>query len=203
MTTITDTHIDTLLPETRQVLDQDDKERITYIEQVKWIPYPQANGILDKMEELLTIPKRTRMPSFLLTADSHMGKTSIAKEFVRRHPPSNGLHADAHPVILVDAPDGPDTGWFYDKIFEYLSVPVRTRDKVSKKEAEVNYYFKKLDVKMLMVDEIHNILSGPRTRAEPVYECLEGNEQPVGDTHRLDRHTRRQEGDHYRQPNQQ
>ena len=174
MTNADTAHIETLHLETRELLDMDDKERIAYLGQEKWIPYPRANEVLDRMEELLALPKRTRMPSFLLCADSHMGKSSIAKEFVRRHPPTNGLHADAHPVIFVEAPDLPDTGWFYDKIFAYLSLPVRTRDKVSKKESEIDYYFRELNVKMLLVDEIHNILSGSRSKQSAFMIALKG-----------------------------
>jgi len=159
-----DGHTENLIPDARAVLDLDDKARVNYIRQEKWIPYTRANEILASLEELLITPKKSRMPSMLIVGDSNNGKSSIAQEFLRRHPPTNGIESDAYPVIWIEAPNTPDEGRLYNNILKHLLVPFKYKDMPSKKEHEVDYYFQKLGTRMLIIDDIHNILSGPVTK---------------------------------------
>jgi type II secretory pathway predicted ATPase ExeA len=153
-------HLERLTPETREMLEKSNAERIKFIEHARFIPYKTAKEILNKMEELLVLPKRDRMPSLLIVGTSNNGKTSIVKHFFRKHPPTEGIDEDAMPVVYVQAPYEPNVGMFYDKILEALIVPFKQSDPASKKEREIKYYFRHLGTKMLIVDEIHNILSG-------------------------------------------
>jgi TniB protein len=164
MVTKDDGHVESLIPDARAVLDLDDKARVDYIRKEKWIPYTRANEILASLEELLITPKKSRMPSILVVGDSNNGKSSIAQEFLRRHPPTNGIESDAYPVIWIEAPNTPDEGRLYNNILKHLLVPFKYKDMPSKKEHEVDYYFQKLGTRMLIVDDIHNILSGPVTK---------------------------------------
>ncbi len=164
MVTKDDVHAESLIPDARAVLDLDDKARVDYIRQEKWIPYTRANEILASLEELLITPKKSRMPSMLIVGDSNNGKSSIAQEFLRRHPPTNGIESEAYPVIWIEAPNTPDEGRLYNNILKHLLVPFKYKDMPSKKEHEVDYYFQKLGTKMLIIDDIHNILSGPITK---------------------------------------
>ncbi|RII26341.1 MAG: hypothetical protein CXR31_11665 [Geobacter sp.] len=160
-------HMDLLLPETKEMLDSNGDDRIEYLRTDKWIPYPRANQILKKIEELLKEPTKTRMSNLLIVGESNNGKTSLVKKFWRSHPPSDGLYEDAYPVMYVQAPPVPDERRFYDAILTVLLVPFRHRDAPSQKIADISYYFNKIGTRMLIVDEIHNILSGsvPKQRA--------------------------------------
>lgn len=160
MTTIDEQHLKKLLPETREVIFKSQEERIEYLKTEKWIPYPKANKILEKLEELRVEPKRSRMPSLLLVGESHNGKTSLVKKFWRDNPPTDGIHSAAYPVFYVQAPPVPDERRFYDEIFSTLLVPFRHRDDPSQKVEMVQYYFEKIGTQVLVVDEIHNVLSG-------------------------------------------
>lgn len=165
-------HISTLLPETRAALGKDDAARIYHIREEKWIPYPHAESILAKLEELLTSPPKSRMESILITGDSNNGKSSLAQEFLRRHPATDGIHSDAQPVVWIDAPPTPDEGRLYDKILKHFLVPYKYKDTPSKKEHEVKYYLKELGTRMLILDEIHSILAGPITKQKVFMNAL-------------------------------
>lgn len=154
------THFDNLLPETRRMLDKSDEERITYLEGEKWIPYPLAEKILGKMSALMKAPQKARMPNLLIIGDSNNGKTSVVRKFFRDHPPTDGRMEDAYPVVYVQAPPVPDERRFYDEILSVLMVPFRHRDAPSQKIEDIKYYFEKIGTRMLIVDEIHNVLSG-------------------------------------------
>ena len=153
-------HIDRLLPEVREVLDKSDEERIEYLNIDKWIPYPQADRILAKMEELFNEPRQLRMPNLLVVGEPNCGKSSLAKKFERDHPKTDGWDSAAYPVIYVQAPPVPDERRFYDEIFSTLMVPFRHGDDPSQKVDMISYYFNKLGTRILIVDEIHNVLCG-------------------------------------------
>jgi hypothetical protein len=50
-----------LSPKTRELLDKPIEERIAHIQKDSWIPYSQANKILQQLEDLLQHPKCDRM----------------------------------------------------------------------------------------------------------------------------------------------
>jgi hypothetical protein len=160
-------YINNLLPETRGVLDTRDEDRYKFLRANKWVPYPRAIEVLDKLETLLDEPKKPRMPNLLLVGESNNGKTSIVKEFWRRHPPTDGIEADAFPVVLIQSPPVPDENRLYSEILTRLLVPFRDKDPISQKEREVARYFSRIGARMLIIDEIHNVLSGsvPKQRA--------------------------------------
>ncbi|TSK09168.1 MAG: AAA family ATPase [Geobacter sp.] len=165
--TTEDTHISRLLPETREVLNANAAERIEYLKTDKWIPYPRANQILGKLEDLFNEPVQLRVSSLLIVGDSNNGKSSVVKKFERDHPKTDGMDCAAYPVMYVQAPPVPDERRFYDEIFSTLMVPFRHRDDPSQKIDMIDYYFNKLGTRMLIVDEIHNVLCGsvPKQRA--------------------------------------
>ena len=48
-------------PKTRELLDRPMEERVAYLQKDSWIPYSQANRILQQLEDLLNHPKCDRM----------------------------------------------------------------------------------------------------------------------------------------------
>ena len=165
-------HVERLLPETREMVKKDNAARIFHIKEEKWIPYPRAEAILDQLEGLLKTPTQQRMESVLIIGESNNGKSSLAQEFLRRHPPSDGVHTDAQPVVWIEAPPTPDEGRLYNNLLEYFLVPFKYKDIPSKKEHEVKYYLKELGTRLLIIDEIHNILSGPVTKQKIFMNAL-------------------------------
>ena len=161
-----------LIPQTMEYLEKSDGERIEYIKRERFIVYPGAKKILDKLEELLTEPKKSRMPCLLIVGDSNNGKTSVVKKFLKMHMPTDGIETDAVPVIIVQAPPRPDTAMFYDSILDEILIPFKKSDSLSRKDAEITYYFSKLGTKMLIVDEIHNILSGSIAKQKEFMNAL-------------------------------
>lgn len=153
-------HLEKLLPEAREALESTDAERINFIKQDKFVTYTRAGQILDKLEELLTEPKRTRMPCLLIVGESNNGKTSLVEKFSKAHLPTDGINQAAVPVLLVGAPSKPKIDMLYDEILGKLLLPFKKSDSESKKIFDITYHFTNLDVKVLIVDEIHNILSG-------------------------------------------
>src|SRR5260370_42318778 len=95
-----------------------DEERIQRVRSPRWIGYPMAKRILDRLEDLLTYPQTHRMPGLLLVGETNNGKTMIINRFKRLHaahdnPPGETIHL---PVLIVQAPPTPSEGRLYDNI---------------------------------------------------------------------------------------
>ncbi|HEX5330637.1 TniB family NTP-binding protein [Sulfuricurvum sp.] len=154
-------HLSRLNPSTRDVLLQSDDERIEYLNDDKWIPYPAAAQVLAKMDRLIKLPKKLRMPGMLIVGEANNGKSSVVSQFCRRYIPTNLDEAIQYPIISVLTPRGPDLDGFYGEILNQLMAPYPSSARTAKKEELVRYYFERVGVRMLIVDEVHHILSGP------------------------------------------
>src|SRR5882762_5670005 len=107
--------------------DESDESRIRRIRTDRWITYHRAETALAAMEDLLTFPKRTRMPNLLLVGPTNNGKTMIVEKFRRLHPPlaasTTPDGAAGIPVLKVQMPAGPDEPRFFGAILEELGFP--------------------------------------------------------------------------------
>ena len=94
-----------LSPKTRELLDKPIEERIAHIQKDSWIPYSQANKILQQLEDLLQHPKCDRMPNLAISAQTNNGKTRLMKHFLSLHQASETSSGTiAAPVFYVQSP---------------------------------------------------------------------------------------------------
>ncbi len=176
--------------ETKEILYSSDEERIEYIMKEYWIDYPVAQNILDKMEDIFKYGYgQTRYISALLVGSSNNGKTSLLKQFIKKHPPYDynieGERPDwitdeffdkytgiGRPVIYIISPTEPSETRLYSIILEQLNVPYKARDTLDSKSKLVEYYLKALNVRVLIIDEIHNILNGSPAKQRQIMSAI-------------------------------
>lgn len=177
-----------LAKEYQYLLESSDEERMAFIFQYRWINYPRAKLMLDKLEELFKYGKNfPRITSLLIVGEGNNGKSSIISRFAELHPPYDynierpanlpNDYFDTHtgagiPVVHVDAPNEPSESRLYSQILSELSVPYKETETVARKQYLVQYYLKLLEVEMLVIDEIHNILSGSIARQKQVLNAI-------------------------------
>ncbi len=157
-------------------------ERIAYFRRKKWFGYHMAETILFELEDLLEYPVSDRMPNLLIAGDTNNGKTSLVKEFISKYPPDDNVEGSSItlPVFYMQAPPVPDEGRFYDKILDLLFAPYRTTDKIGKKEKEVIRLLKLVNVRMLIIDEIHNLLAGAMTKQRAMLNTIKNLGNSLG-----------------------
>ena len=179
-----------LTDETKKLLYCSDEDRIGYINQEYWIDYPIAQEILGKMEDLYKYGYgKTRTVSILLVGSSNNGKTSLVKQFLEKHPPYDynieGEQPDwitddffdkytgiGIPILYTISPTEPSETRLYSIILEQLNIPYKNRDSLDVKARLVEYYLRTLSVKVLVIDEIHNILNGSPARQKQIMSAI-------------------------------
>jgi hypothetical protein len=158
----------------RAVLDLSLDERIARLRRPYWIGYTRATQILGQLEEALIHPKTHRMPSLLLVGETNAGKTMIANRFVQLHPACDHPDGEAAvvPVLRVQAPPGPDESRFYDSMCEALCAPYHPRERVATKQFQILRLLKHINLRMLIIDELHNILAGSMSKQRQFLNVL-------------------------------
>ncbi len=182
---MTDLSYPHLFPQARALADAPAEIRIRRIRTDRWIGYARAEAALSAMEDLLTFPKRTRMPNLLLVGPSNNGKTMIVEKFRREH--LRGAEADlregaiAVPVLKVQMPPAPDERRFFSAVLEALGAPDRSNDRLAAKQDMAMRMLRATNVRLLVIDEVHNILSGSRDQQRRFLNLLRwlGNELQI------------------------
>jgi hypothetical protein len=149
------------------ILNLDDDQRIIQIKKPRWIGYPRAHQILGRLEDLLLHPKEPRMPGILLVGPSNNGKTRLIRQFVKNHPVDDNPGGEniIAPVFSIQAPPTPSESAFYAQILNSMFYRVPASSVEAKRTKVVNV-LKKIGVKVLIIDELHNILAGASVKQQ-------------------------------------
>lgn len=140
------------------LIERSKEERIEYILQSKFIPYPETLEILQRFTDLVNHPQIDRMPNYLLVGETNNGKTAILREFESRYVVTNELpNGPTLKVLYMQAPAKADESRLYSKILECLNAAHNDSDIASNKLKQVKSYIKSLGLKILIIDELHNI----------------------------------------------
>ena len=137
-------------------------ERIQWIRHDRWIGYERADQILARLADLLTYPPRDRMPALLMFGATGMGKTRIVQKFLRdnRSTFDEGTGVTRLPVAYVQMPPVPAEREFYEELLVGMQTTVPVGLSASALRHRVRILARQLDVRMLVIDEIHAMLAG-------------------------------------------
>jgi chromosomal replication initiation ATPase DnaA len=144
------------------LLSRTDNDRIAVIREERWITYPRARRSLELLDELLERPRTTRMPSIAIYADSGMGKTMLMERFRRAHPATYDREERRliSPVLALQMASHATERRFYGHMLKAIGAPFVPRATVLELEIQVLRNLQRMEVKLLMFDEAHNLLAG-------------------------------------------
>ena len=137
-------------------------ERIARIRAERWIGYSRARAVFAQLEDLLTPPARQRLPNLLFIGPTNNGKSMLIEQFRRTHlvePPPQAEGAIL-PVVAMQMPSDPSISRFYALLLTTLGVPLAGRRKVVDLEAMALRVLRAVGAKVLVIDELHNLLAG-------------------------------------------
>lgn len=155
-------------------LDSSVAERIEALDEPRWINYSRADEVLLLLSDLLRKKHLTRMSNLLLVGDSNNGKTRLVQRFVELHgtPHVNENEDPVRPIIMAEAPPSGDEKELYVSILERFWTPYRATSPMSELRYQVIHLMRAHHVRMLIIDEVHNILSGTAAKQRQVMNCL-------------------------------
>ncbi len=149
-----------LQPGAQVVARLPDAERVQRIRADRWIGYPRAVEALAQLEALLAWPTKQRMPNLLVIGPTNNGKSMIIEKFARAHPPVCGADAEQVPVLAVQMPSDPSVSRFYLALLAAVGAPLQPRQRVGELERLALSVLRQVGVRMLVIDELHNVLAG-------------------------------------------
>jgi len=155
---------DHLLPEVRLAIDRGKAERLAIVDREAYIPYPRAEEILQEMERLYSSGGSTGL---LISAPSGNGKSTMFKVFAKRHPRGQRPDYEEISVLRVETPEVPGGRRFLGAILEAFGFDDYDSDSLERRRIRVIRELKGTHVKVMLVDEIHNLLAGsPKLKEE-------------------------------------
>lgn len=145
----------------RPLADRSIQERIDLVRKDIWINYPVAVEKIRELEDLLTMPRQQRAINKLLFGRSNNGKSAILKRFCQAHPPT--IDEDGRstvPVVYVSMPSLPIETDFWSAILKALKIAHRDTEPAPRKRQRALDVLERVQTRVLVVDEIHNLLQG-------------------------------------------
>ena len=149
-----------LLPAAQGLARLPADERIQRLRADRWIGYPRAVEALNRLEALYAWPNKQRMPNLLLVGPTNNGKSMIVEKFRRTHPASSDADQEHIPVLVVQMPSEPSVIRFYVALLAAMGAPLRPRPRLPEMEQLALALLRKVGVRMLVIDELHNVLAG-------------------------------------------
>ena len=140
--------------------------------------YTRATEALGQLETLFAWPARQRMPNLLLTGPTNNGKSMIVEKFRRSHPPVSHPDREEIPVLVVQMPSEPSVTRFYTALLAAAGAPMRRQYRLADLEQLVLRLLRAAAVRMLVIDELHNVLGGRGDRRREFLNLIRflGNE---------------------------
>jgi hypothetical protein len=149
-------HGDHLSPKTRELLDSPIEERIAHIQKDSWIPYSQANRVLQQLDDLLKHPKCDRMPNLAICAQTNNGKTRLMKQFLSLHQAAQTTAGTiSAPVFYLQCPGIPEESRLYSAILLKACKKFRPTAPAQEKLVLVLDALSKIEIRILALDEVN------------------------------------------------
>lgn len=151
-----------------------EEERIEFLDQPRWVSYDVANDVMLNLVSLMNKPKRPRMPNLLIVGDSNNGKTTLIHRFYDLHgqPFVNSTADGVKPIILAESPPSANEKELYISLLERFFVPYRASDSVVKLRYQTIHLFREFNVQMLVIDELHSLLTGTARQQRQVMNAI-------------------------------
>ena len=147
-----------------------DQERIDFLRKPKWIGYSKAKETIDKLDDIVEQDRSngTRIRNLILYGDSNNGKSFLAHNYNiklrdRYDEILKGTEDEGAVIssVLIQAPISCEERRLYEIILNEMKIPYRFRDTPQSLLWQLINVLNEMKVKLLIIDEFQNILTGP------------------------------------------
>ncbi|MCD9096501.1 TniB family NTP-binding protein [Luteimonas fraxinea] len=151
-------HLD---PSVRGLLDLSSEERAGRMLVERFITHERLVPIFQHVEFLIHMPTQTRANGLVVSGKPGSGKTMLSRAIQRRYPatPAENGEAASRPVLTINMTNAREAKTLYNRILGGLGVPDPGRYSGSDRERMVLKLCSAANVRLLVVDEIQDILT--------------------------------------------
>lgn len=152
-----------LVPSVRPMAIESARERTLQLYRDRWVTYDVAEQALTQMLRMMELPPSARPACALLVGSTNNGKSSLLHRLVMARPRTQGDRGLVAPIIFVEMPSSPTLERFYRGLLSSLDAPspsawIRT----GALETLCLDLLREVGVRLLVIDEFHNLLAGRR-----------------------------------------
>lgn len=159
-----------LHPRARALATLPVEERIIGRWQKLWIGHRAAENVIARLDQYLVTPPSLRPRNLLIFGESGLGKSTILKRWEMRVREESARRAEspdlrtsnwaALPVIRIQTPPAGDEAKLYNNILVEFGMRLPSSISLAQKELTVRRLMAECGVRVLLMDEFHNALSG-------------------------------------------
>ncbi|MBF0185828.1 MAG: TniB family NTP-binding protein [Magnetococcales bacterium] len=153
---------------------QERYERLQRIQTSGWIRYPIGEKALNFLQDLYDAPPSHRPLCTLLYGDTNNGKTTITIKFQKDHMPETGLAAEVSfiPVLRVETPPIIEIDALFRQVLWTIGAPMLEKGRKGALMNQAMTLLTKVGTRLLVIDEIHNILAGRSDQRDQYLKTL-------------------------------
>lgn len=155
-----------LYPSAKKLMNKGKEARIQYIKDGFFVNYDFANYVYQEILDLLEQPIRPRMEGLLIHSPTNNGKTTLIKRFILEYLPKIGE------LVYVETPERATLKEFYAEILNVMGYPVKVSRSTGDLRRKILLGLQNKKVKILFVDEIHNLLDSRRDHKTDILNGL-------------------------------
>lgn len=150
--------LDHVVPARRQAVAWNDDKRVSLIYNDCWVNYPEVKVIRGAVHAVYAMPAKIQAQCVMVSGDPGMGKTSLFTRIESDLETLRKRSVDPRGHISLTVPPDPTLAQFEESIEEALGVSIgRMRGGVL--PASFTRTFEMRRIRMLLIDEIHNLLN--------------------------------------------
>ena len=166
--------LDHLDPSIHGHVDLTNEQRAAFILSDRFIRHSRLEVILNHVEFLYLRPPVTRAAGLVVSGIPGSGKTMVAQWIRRRYPeqPADGQKAAIKPVLMISMTGARDAKTLYNRLLGELGVPDPGRYSGSDREQLVVKLIRAAGVKLLIIDEIQDVLTSTPRQQRFAFDTL-------------------------------
>lgn len=145
-------------PSIAELLAAPDHIRVKAIIEDRRVLYPALKQVVNEAEWMIFEPRQTRARGLVVCADRGNGKTSLAHLIHQRY--CDYDRSDTPCVLKISMSGTRDARSVYGRIMEALGSPARISHRLSDRELLVQRLLRDANCKMVILDEVQDILQG-------------------------------------------
>lgn len=149
-----------------EALGADEETRLRVVRNIPFIQHTAVVRVERHLKNALDDYPTGGDRHYLIVADSGMGKSMVVKRFAERHriPDDRSASAALVPVLYVSFAIAASPKGFLGRILEKLNAPYSPSSSAEVLYPIVLRLLRRIGLKVLIVDEIHHVLTGHVTR---------------------------------------